>query len=743
MLNKGEFSGRTAFEEIKQPLAHSVIFGCANRPSASSGDDGTPTRAEPTGSCLYLLLRYDIGPKMIYFRRLVVESALSCAMVLAASTAVAQSTSSSPPIIVLGRALALPPGTPVYGETVIDAERLRIEASGRVEDILRDVAGFSAFRRSDSRSANPSAQVANLRALGGNAASRTLVLLDGVPMADPFFGSIPYSAIVPSRLSAIQITRGGGGGAFGAGAVAGTIAMASATHNDLTLVSAEALSGSRGATELSATASPDVGTGFVSVSGRYERGDGFDTTPIGQRVAATSPARYAGWSTSLRAVAPTSGQGEIQARILVYRDDRTLRFQGADSHAEGQDVSVRLIQRGPWKVDAIAYVQARNFANITISSGTYRKTLDQRNTPALGLGGKLELRPPVGDDHLLRFGFDARRASGDVSEDAYNASLATNPLTERRHSQGKQLTVGGFIEDDWTISRLLLTGGARLDHWTVSDASFERQNAAGMVLQPLTYYPVRASWEAGGRVGALWKATDTFSLRAAAYTGFRIPTLNELYRSFTVFPITTNANPNLVPERLRGAEIGIDFRPEPGFEMGLTAFDNRLNNAIANVSISNIVRERRNVSAIEAQGLEFSLSARVERFVVSGSYTYSFSKVRSPGTVLDGLDPAQTTRHAGSATLSWSSRRGPLVAVTLRYVGRQYEDDLNIDRLPGALTADGFVRLSLARGFALTGRVENIFDTPIYTRRITSPTLSEDLGAPRTLWIGVKFDVGR
>lgn len=257
--------------------------------------------------------------------------------------------------------------------------------------------------------------------------------------------------------------------------------------------------------------------------------------------------------------------------------------------------------------------------------------------------------------------------------------------------------MGGFIEDDWTISRLLLTGGARLDHWIISDASFERQSAAGMVLQPLTYYPVRTSWEAGGRVGALWKTTDTFSLRTAAYTGFRIPTLNELYRSFTVFPITTNANPNLAPERLRGAEIGIDFRPELGFEMGLTTFDNRLNNAIANVSISNIVREHRNVSAIEAQELEFSLSARVERFVVSGSYTYSFSKVRSPGTVLDGLDPAQTTRHAGSATLSWSSRRGPLVAVTLRYVGRQYEDDLNIDRLPGALTANGFVRLSLAR----------------------------------------------
>ena len=51
---------------------------------------------------------------------------------------------------------------------------------------------------------------ATLRALGGNASSRTLVLLDGVPMADPFFGYIPFSALVPDRLSVVRVTRGGG-----------------------------------------------------------------------------------------------------------------------------------------------------------------------------------------------------------------------------------------------------------------------------------------------------------------------------------------------------------------------------------------------------------------------------------------------------------------------------------------------------------------------------------------------------
>jgi len=205
-------------------------------------------------------------------------------------------------IIVLGTGLDLPPGTPAYGGALIDRSRLTNDASGRVEDVLADVAGFQQFRRSDSRSANPSAQGATLRALGGNASSRTLVLLDGVPIADPFFGYLPFNALVPDRLAGIRVTRGGGSGPFGAGAVAGTIELVSAGRRDLPLVAAEALYGSRDSESFSASLSPSLGRGFATLSGRFERGDGFYTTPDNQRVAASVPARYRDWSASARAV---------------------------------------------------------------------------------------------------------------------------------------------------------------------------------------------------------------------------------------------------------------------------------------------------------------------------------------------------------------------------------------------------------------------------------------------------------
>ena len=60
-------------------------------------------------------------------------------------------------IVITGAGLRLPPGTPAYGSVQIERDRLLNSASGRIESILTDVAGFQQFRRSDSRSANPSA----------------------------------------------------------------------------------------------------------------------------------------------------------------------------------------------------------------------------------------------------------------------------------------------------------------------------------------------------------------------------------------------------------------------------------------------------------------------------------------------------------------------------------------------------------------------------------------------------------
>src|SRR5690606_14854869 len=139
-------------------------------------------------------------------------------------------------------------------------------------------------RRSDSRAANPTTQGVTLRSLGGNATSRALVLLDGVPLSDPFFGYIPLNAVAPERLDNIRVTRGGGAGPFGAGALAGTLELQSADADTLGLFSGQALINNRSETQISATAAPEVGDGFAVLSGRWDQGKGFYTTPKEDRV---------------------------------------------------------------------------------------------------------------------------------------------------------------------------------------------------------------------------------------------------------------------------------------------------------------------------------------------------------------------------------------------------------------------------------------------------------------------------
>ena len=60
-------------------------------------------------------------------------------------------------------------------KTEITREEVLGTPSGRIEEALAGIAGFQQFRRSDSRSSNPTAQGVTLRALGGNATSRALV----------------------------------------------------------------------------------------------------------------------------------------------------------------------------------------------------------------------------------------------------------------------------------------------------------------------------------------------------------------------------------------------------------------------------------------------------------------------------------------------------------------------------------------------------------------------------------------
>lgn len=650
-----------------------------------------------------------------------------------AGTAPSPAQGSAETIVVTGKPLADLPAAAAYAVTTIDHTRISQVSSGRIEDALADAAGLQLYRRSDSRSANPSADGFTLRALGGNAASRTLVLIDGVPQADPFFGSIPLAGINASDIGSIRVIRGGGSGAFGSGAVAGTIDMTSAGPVERGFLDGEVLADNRGDTTVSAGLAPRLGNGFAVVSGRWDRGPGFWTTPPGQRVTASAKARYENWSASARGVAALAPDVEIQGRLSFFGDNQTLRFKGADTGMSGEDASLRVVGHGRWQFDVLAYGQFRNFNSETISSSTYLPTLNQTGTPSSGFGGKVEVRPPVGGGHVLRLGADWRQVEGHTEEDTYTKGVVSG----HRRAGGTNTDLGLYAEDAWTIGILRLTAGARADRWGQRDGEYRTWTLGWSPLLN-TNYAGQSGWTGSFRGGAVVQATHRLALRGSAYTGMRQPTLNELYRSFTVYPVTTQANATLRNERLRGVEGGIDWQPLPAVTLGVTGFVNEIRNAIANITIDATTQMRQNVPAVHAHGVEFSGAVKAGTVSLTGSLAWTIARMRAPGQAYDGLRPAQTPRLSASASAVWTPRPHYVLGLTMRHVGVAFEDNLATAALPAATTLGAFASAPIVGPVSLVLRGENLTDVTVVTRNSGGTV---DVGIPRTIWAGIRIAV--
>src|SRR6201987_2651906 len=95
----------------------------------------------------------------------------------------------------------------------------------RIDDALRQVPGFSLFRRSGSRTANASAQGVSLRGLGGSASSRALVMLDGISLVDPFGAWVYWDRIPRVTISSVEVVRGGASNLYGSSALRGVVQL--------------------------------------------------------------------------------------------------------------------------------------------------------------------------------------------------------------------------------------------------------------------------------------------------------------------------------------------------------------------------------------------------------------------------------------------------------------------------------------------------------------------------------------
>lgn len=624
----------------------------------------------------------------------------------------------------------------------------------RIENTLQQVPGLQQFRRSDARSANPTSQGVTLRGLGGNASSRALLFLDDVPQADPFGGWVSWPSYDALNLASVRVRKGGGQASTGPGALAGVIELDSAQYREIAELALAY--GSRNSMDGKASYAANLGSGSVTAAASYARGDGFNPIIANQRGSVDRRAPYEQAGVSLRGVAPLNSSTELQANLRAFTDTRDRGVDFSDNANGGVDASLRLVDRtGDWHWSGTAYVQVREFSSefgaIAADRNSVTQTLDQFATPSTGLGARFEVRPPVGEQVELRLGGEWRRTSGETRE--FFTYVAGAP-TRFRTAGGQTDSYGGFAElsyEPWEA--LTLSAGGRLDRWSIRDG-FRREVNIGGTVRSDDRFADRSGTEWTGRAGLGWQFADGFSLRGAAYRAWRLPTLNELYRPFRVGADATAANENLRPEKVEGVDAGLAY-DNGSFNLGVTVFRNRLNGAIANVTLGQgpgnfpgvgfvaaggTYRQRRNLDAILSSGVEADVGVDLAQGLkVRLGYAYVDAEVRGSTAAagLSGLRPAQVPRHFASATLAYD--RGRIAAdVTARYIGAQFEDDANSRPLDDALTLDMGASLKLSDAFSLVLRGENLFDARVETAISSSGVIER--ATPRTLWLGLRWN---
>jgi len=203
--------------------------------------------------------------------------------------------------------------------------------------------------------------------------------------------------------------------------------------------------------------------------------------------------------------------------------------------------------------------------------------------------------------------------------------------------------------------------------------------------------------------------TET-KFKASYGTGFKAPTLNQLFVSLPAFFF--RANPNLKPEESVGADVGFE---QPLFNerirFGSTYFHNDITNLIqfvvdpATFSSTNV-----NVGRAVTEGTENFVAATItERVRVRADYTFTRT-----ADVATGLELLRRPKEKWSANVIWNPIDPLTLSGTVLHTGSFI--DANRDFSIPRLLAPGYAVINVAADYAVTdqlkvfGRVDNLFN---------------------------------
>ena len=680
----------------------------------------------------------------------------------------------------------------------IEGEALQAAPTATLDGALRAIPGFSLFRRSDSFTANPTAQGVSLRGLGPSGASRSLVLLDGVPLNDPFGGWIAWSKVPREGLERAEVVPGGGATAWGNAALGGVVQLLTtpaittfaerdaggAFPTTATWVSrlhgrAAAYFGDFNTRSFEFFTTQPAGLGAVQLLGNTFATDGFSLVAPERR----GPIDVDAWSRhrwlALRWRTPIGETLEFSATARGYEEFRGNGTPYTRNGSREKFISTSLAgspsKNFAWSV--VAYTQDQSFAS-TFSSVTPARTAetpasDQFAVPATAFGGEWTGVWQHDDGARTSAGADARFVRGETRE---HFTFTAGNFTRLRVAGGRQSAVGLFVLHDHPLAKTLhFNGGGRLDSWKEANGHRRETDRNSSTVFRDDHYAGRNGTELGPSAGLVWNPFDAWRFRANAQHAFRRPTLNELYRPFRQGANVTEANAALRTEHVTSGEVGAEWiflkfppkpRDPPGessswdvaasyrLTLSATAFWNDLRDAVGNVTIARgpgtfpivgtlaaggLGRQRLNLDRTRTQGLELSAKwTSIHGFSLTADALFNDATVRraSVAPALVGKRVAQVPRRTSALGASWRAPGKFTFTPRVRWIGRQFEDDENQLTLGEVVVADLGVSRPLTPHLELFLTAENLGNARVETGRSADGVVN--LGTPRLILGGLR-----
>jgi vitamin B12 transporter len=327
------------------------------------------------------------------------------------------------------------------------------------------------------------------------------------------------------------------------------------------------------------------------------------------------------------------------------------------------------------------------------------------------------------------------QVSGASGDKRVSGQLAASYMTQNRadYENGAPFLFGSRFDSErtrlealgrWTVAdgHDLAAGADFEDESAVTDALSRGRTIAGIFLDyqgrvaPGTFVTLGARFDDHEEFGQhlSWRATAAHRLagtaawsltaKASAGTGFRAPSLFELYDGFS-------GDPSLKEETGIGWDLGLDWNgAEWGLDASMAYFDQRIEDEIR--FDPNLFVYVQNPATARSRGVETSLSAALTQALrFSGTYTYTHAEIGSQDAE-DGLPRPRRPRHIASASLDYvfGEGRGGVTATVRTAAG--HEDGFFVFRTPLDARAvfDLSARYRVTGGLTLTLRGQNILD---------------------------------